>query len=451
MTPNIVLVTCDQLRSFDVGCYGSTQVRTPNIDRLAGSGIRFETAVTSNPVCTPARSCWLTGQYSRTCTGMLGNVHENPPNPRRDRLRDPTLPELLREHGYRTALVGKWHVDPQPQLVGFDTALYPRVEHRNYGQTVFDQNASSRVVDGFLEDDFAEAVDAFLAKHREGPFFLNYNISPPHPPIGPGQLPERYTTLYAPEAISLRPNTVVEGTPPHDPVFWCKVYRSADFFWDWLAKRPVKPEDDVLPEGFGLRELTALYYGAVTCVDDYVGRLLAALERHGLRDNTIVLFASDHGDNLGSHGLFNKNALIEESIRIPLVISGPVAAPSVRPGVASLVDVAPTLLDAAGITPPDHMQGRSLLRDGGSDAAFIETGPAIGIRTPSHLYGLNYDEARRSVVDEGHVLYDLERDPYELENLAGMPAHAETEALLRERLLAWDRDTLWMQKEKKKR
>ena len=137
--PNIVLCMCDQMRAFEVGCYGHPVVRTPNIDRLASRGTRFDLAVTNNPVCTPARASLLTGQYSRTCCGMLNNTHVNPPNPKRERMLEPTVAEVCRENGYRTALIGKWHMDPQPQLVGFDHAVYPRYEHKYYEQTYYNE------------------------------------------------------------------------------------------------------------------------------------------------------------------------------------------------------------------------------------------------------------------------------------------------------------------------
>ena len=446
--PNIIFVTCDQLRAFDVGCYGNPTVRTPNIDRLAARGVRFETAITPNPVCTPARSCWLSGQYTRTCAGMLGNVHEDPPNARRERLLDPTLPETLQAAGYRTALIGKWHVDPRPELIGFDTALYPKIAHRHYGQTVFNEKAESQVVNEFLEDFFAAHVDQLFSEQEDSdtPFFLNYNISTPHQPIGPGHLPERYVNMYSPDDIELRPNTGIEG--PHDPEFWYRVYRSADYFWDWHYGREFKPEDQKLPEGFGLRDLTALYYGAIACVDDYVGRLMNALEDHGLADNTLVVFTSDHGDNLGSHGLFNKNSLIEEAIRVPLIVAdlrrGEDGEDREGGDIASLIDIAPTLLDTAGIMPPEHMQGRALFREGGADAAFVETGRMLGVRTQTHLYGLSYDAKSREISDGETWLYDLRTDPYEMRNLADTGEQPETKAELHQRLTEWARQTPWM-------
>lgn len=458
--PNIILVTCDQLRAFEVGCCGNPLVRTPNIDRLAQRGRTFDTAVTQNPVCTPARSCWLTGQYSRTCAGMLGNTHENPPNSKRERLLDPTLPELLRSAGYRTALIGKWHIDPQPQLVGFDSAIYPKIEHRYYGQTLFDEDGNSTIVTSFLEDFFAENVATFLSEQRysDTPFFLNYNISPPHQPIGPGHLPEQYTRMYRGDEVLLRPNTEFEHEAPHDPEFWFRVYRSADYYWDWRGKRPIKPEDDFLPAGFGLLDLTALYYGAVTCVDDYIGKLMDTLDQCGLTKRTLIVFTSDHGDNLGSHGLFNKDSLIEEAIRVPLIIANPqlgveTEEQTIQPAVpeqpiAGLIDIAPTILDSADLAVPAHMQGQSLLRGRAANEAFIETGPMIGIRTKTHLLGLPFDEKHRRPAEGKSIFYDLRNDPYEQRNLKGTGEQREIYDNLRERLLEWDHDCPWMEDEK---
>jgi len=187
-------------------------------------------------------------------------------------------------------------------------------------------------------------------------------------------------------------------------------------------------------------------------VDDYIGRLMAAITNTGLADNSIVLFTSDHGDNLGSHGLYNKNSWIEESIRIPMIISGARGRPGnahpqvITDTVASLADVAPTLLDRAGIDVPDHMQGRSLFRDPGSkpsDCAFIETGAGIIIRTLTHKYGLRFATSARTASQARPQFFDLSRDPYEMTNLADTGQQAELEAELRGRLIAWDKATPW--------
>ncbi|MFW5857062.1 MAG: sulfatase-like hydrolase/transferase [Planctomycetota bacterium] len=449
--PNILFFLCDQLRAFEVGCYGGTHVRTPNMDRLAAEGTRFVHAVSNNPICTPARSIMLSGEYSRTCTGMLGNVHDNPPNPERVRLVDPTLPETLREAGYRTALVGKWHVDPQPRLVGFDRTVYPDFEHTYYGQRYWDETGRSWTVDDFGPDYELATLEAFLDEPRDEPFFVFHNIGQPHQPIGPGHMPERYTTMYDPARVPLRPN-VPDELDPDNARHWYNIYTSAAYFWRHVAGQAQDPAD-LVDDAFSIRDLTALYCGATTLVDDYLGHVLKALEQRGLLENTILVFTSDHGDNLGSHGRFNKAALIEESIRIPLLVRDPRAPDGIAAdgGVASLVDVLPTLLDLAGVAAPDCVQGTSLAPvvrgEPGAvlpDAACIETHGVVGIRTATHLLGIGFDEASRTAADAPALFYDLERDPFELANLAATDEEAGVRAALEARLRAWDAGTPWL-------
>jgi choline-sulfatase len=170
-----------------------------------------------------------------------------------------------------------------------------------------------------------------------------------------------------------------------------------------------------LPEGFTLRHLIARYYGMTSWVDDQVGRLMKGLGDNGLAEDTIVVFLSDHGDNLGSHGLFNKGRLIEESIRISMIWWGPERLqPQVRHGeVASLIDVMPTVLELAGGNTPASVQGQSLVPAGRRpDHAIIETMRGeIGLRTPGHLYGLQLDDERREKTAAGGCLCDLEQTP----------------------------------------
>ncbi len=450
MKPNIILFMCDQLRSFAVGCYGNDFVQTPNIDRLAANGARFATAVTNNPVCTPARSITLTGQYSRTCTGMLGNVHDNPPNPKRDRLTDTTLPEALHREGYDTALIGKWHIDPQPQLEGFDRTVYPDFEHRYYDQQYWNENGESWTVREFGPDYELTQLQEYLDADRDRPFFVFYNIGQPHQPIGPRHMPERYCRMYDPQEVLLRPNVPDE----FDPEFarhWYNIYTSAAYFWRYVAEVEQDPVD-LVDDDFGIRDLTALYCGATTMVDDYVGKVMQALQGRGLADNTIVVFVSDHGDNLGSHGKFNKSQLIEEAIRVPLIIRDPRQPDGIvaTDGVASLVDLMPTLLELAGVAIPDSVQGVSLApvvrgeQTRMPPAAFIETGNRIGVRTATHLLGKLFDQEQRAASGAVDCLYDLEADPYELDNLAAAAAAADRRQELKDLLERWDARTSWL-------
>jgi len=456
--PNVIVVLCDQLRSFEVGCYGNDVIRTPHIDRLAAQGVRFEHAVSNNPVCMPARSCLLSGQYSRTCQGFLNNysgtlpdgttgMPEYPEDERRF-LLDPTLPDQLKVAGYETRLIGKWHVQPSPPRVGFDHSLYPRVHHRHTGQVFvegdppdrwLDDGSEGDVIEGFSVDHEATAVRDFLDRtDTDRPFFLYYNISPPHMPLD--DAPEEYLRMYSPDEIPIRDNVWRDdGQLPVDER-WFRIY-----LWDFLFYQEQQPHTGRLPDGFTLRHLIALYYGLTTWVDDQIGRLLEGLRANGLDENTIVVFLSDHGDNLGSHGAFNKGRLIEESIRVPMIWWAPGRfAPSVREReVASLIDVMPTILDLVGGETPDTTQGRSLAQallgtGPGPDHAFIETSTGeIGLRTRTHLRGLQLGDDRRQITHDPGCLFDLTSDPCELTNLAT----AAPDPKLEQRLRDWHADT----------
>jgi len=470
LQPNVVVVLADQLRAFEVGCYGNLSVRTPNIDRLAAEGVRFDVAVTNNPVCTPARSCLLTGQYSRTCTGELGNVADDPPCPRRRRLVDPTMAEVLRDAGYRTGLVGKWHIDPSPMILGFDSALYPLTVHRYSQQTYIENDDRWFTVGAFSPDFEADAACRFVAENKDRPFFLYYNIPVPHNPIGPGELPERFANMFDPTSVPLRPNVWQDGRMAGDDT-WFKVMRSWDYFWrmwgpcwnaapscgypDAVGELPV----DALPENYSLPDLAALYYGATSWADTLLGRVIGAIEENGLADNTLIVFLSDHGDNLGSHHLFNKDCLYEEAIRIPFILRRPGAlAPIVNSEqIAQIIDVAPTLLAMCGLEVPESMQGRDLsdVVRGHSDAmsdnfAFIETDPSqfgqptIGIRSPEMLYGMTLSTDCRTIDDDHAFLFNLKADPYQQSNLADAVGSDPIRAELKERLATWHQSTPWL-------
>ena len=445
--PNVIVCLCDQLRAFEVGCYGNEVIRTPHIDQLAAEGVRFDVAISNNPVCMPARSTLLTGQYSRTCMGFLNN-HSNSgdlpeyPTERRDWLPDPTIAEVFKAQGYETSLFGKWHVQPAPHLVGFDYALFPRVHHRHTGQVFVENSGLGDVIDGFSIDFEAERVSDYLGQERDAPFFMYYNISPPHMPLA--DAPEKYLRMYDPDEVPLRPNTLVNGKLAYDEN-WFKIY-----MWDFLYYQQHLPHTAKLPREFDLRHLTALYYGLTTWVDDTVGRLMANLKANGLADNTLVVFASDHGDNLGSHHAFNKGRLIEESIRVPMVFWGGLTPQANTAQVAQLIDIMPTLLDQCGAEIPNSVQGRTLspilrneLESLDKNCAFIETAAgAIGLRTPSHLYGMQLQQDFRTIGDEEKCLYDLSVDPYEQQNLAD--GNTDLEADLARQLANWNANTPWL-------
>jgi len=497
--PNVIVCLCDQMRACSVGVYGARDVQTPNIDRMASRGVWFRAGCSNSPLCVPARSVLLTGQYARTCTGTSSNYVGFPPCGERVRCVDATLPEVFRDAGYHTALIGKWHVHPAPHLVGFDTALYPHNLHQHYGQSFFDGRGNSTRVDGFSPEYEMARVRDFLRERGQRPFFLLYSISPPHCPVM--DAPRTYTAMYSRDDVTLRDNVWTDGRATHDRD-WFRMY-----MWDYrgnlllhqkkpyvgmpddydtrrklgpylgvkelvqriqeLADDPAAGEairrqfpylvDESMPPDFDLRDLTALYNGMVTCVDDRLGELMQALDAEGLAEDTLVVFTSDHGDNLGSHGLWMKDHLYEESIMIPMIYQWPGALHErcVSTQVGGLVDMAPTILSLAGLPIPGTAQGTdlsSVLRgetaSRGENAAFIETyrHRAIGIRTPTHLYGIpmrGEDESRWQPVSDigAHLFFDVEADPCELNNLVRSQGGTPLAESLRQRLLKWHAET----------
>ena len=456
--PNLVLCMCDQLRAFEVGCYGNPVIRTPNLDRLAAEGVRFETAVTTFPVCMAARSVTLAGQYNRTCTGGVGNVATGQGEGRiyfpqypfagRPHLRDATLPEILHGFGYYTVAIGKWHIHTWPHDLGFDQYVIPRMNHAHTGQSFSENGGPEFVPDGYSVDYECGRVEDFLERQAgaDRPFFLYYNISPPHCPMS--DAPEKYTSMYQPEDIPIRRNVDLSKRLP-DQDHWFKVYR-----WDYRYYNFHLPYTEVLPEDFTLQRVIAEYYGMTTWVDDAVGRMLAALDANDLADDTIVVFTSDHGDYLGSHGRVQKGDLHEESVRIPLLVRWPAGLePHVaRQQVAALVDLAPTLLDLVGAETPPHMHGQSLanvLRGErpalADDYAIIETGRGAGIRTPTHLYGLPFVDGDHELAGAPDMFFDLAAELYQMHNLAGTGEQAALARDLDRRLREWDARTPWME------
>jgi arylsulfatase A-like enzyme len=413
--PNVVVFFTDQQRWDSVGAYGSPMALTPNLDRMAERGTLLEQAFTPQPVCAPARGCMQTGQFA-TEHGVWRNAETLAPGV------GPTLAGLFDEHGYDTGYVGKWHlastgVDPVPEehRAGYDHwRVADALEHTShpYEGLVYDGDGDAVEFDGYRVDALTDMAIDFVEEDRDDPFFLFCSQLEPHHQndmetyVAPDGYAERYSDPWVPEDL--------RGVPG-----------------DWHSE---------LPD----------YYGIVRRLDECFGRLLGALEEQGIREETVVLFTSDHGSHFRTRNGEYKRSCHESSIRVPAAISGPGFDTGADvDDLVSLLDVPPTLLDAAGIEPPESMRGSSLrpLARGESSAdwreeVFVQISEAsVGraIRTDRWKY-CAYDPDAEGGADptgEEYVdryLYDLRADPHERTNLVGRADHEEILDDMRERL-----------------
>ena len=418
---NVLFLFPDQMRAQAMGCMGNPDVKTPHLDRLASEGLLFRHHFANSPVCCPARAIILTGKYAHT-NGMIANDL-------RLRESETSMAELFAEAGYRTGFVGKWHLDggprqpgwipPGARRQGFEFWAANEVSHAHFDTHYFRDSPEPIPVKKFESEAWTDLGIEFLRETRQDsrPFFLTVQMGPPHDPY---LAPDEYMAMYDPEAIELRPN-----------------------FAGDTADRDLEPNPYVATPG---RKEIAAYYAMVTAVDEQVGRILKELDDLGLRERSIVIVSSDHGDMLGSHGARLKRKPWEESIRVPGIVRHPLAgAGRETDALFSHVDIAPTLLSLCGIAPPDEMQGSDLSAvilgesDSGPDAAYFQIfGPFLaggvergwrGLRTERHMYARTREAP--------WVLYDLESDPYELANLAEDPEAAELRERLDEELAGW--------------
>jgi arylsulfatase A-like enzyme len=442
--PNVVVVLSDQHRASALGCAGNDEVRTPNFDALSEAGLRFENACANYPVCTPSRATLLTGQYPTT-NRVVGNDLPLPTDV-------PTIARTLRDRGYRTGYVGKWHlsgvprnewVPPGPERQGFDDrwAITDKHDYRN--AEYYGDDPEPVEVDGYEPVTQTDLAVEFVERHRDEPFCLFLSWGPPHDPYG--TLPDRYRDLYDPEALTMRPNAepLLPGASAHPA--------SAT-----LRGPPVREWGPTTAEEFATgeryryddqREILADYYAAVTALDEQFGRLVDALDDAGVADETVLAYTSDHGDLLFSHGLNQKGTPHEESIGVPFVVRWPgeVPAGEVTDEPLGLVDVTPSLLGLIGVDPPAEMEGtdRSAAMRGGEsdgpDSVFLTGGNWRGVRTRRYTYArVDPDREEFAHVPGGHwLLYDNEADPYQFRNRVLDAAYADVRARLSDRLDEW--------------
>lgn len=416
--PNVVFILVDDLRHDGMSCAGHPFARTPNIDRIATGGLRFSNAFAVSALCAPSRATFLTGQYGHT-NGVRTNEEEEFDHSL------PTFPGLLRQNGYETAFIGKWHMKPvATPRPGFDFWL-SFTGQGGYEDPKLNENGRDFEAQGYMTDILTQYAVDFLKKPREKPFCLCLWHKAVHGPFTPA---DRHKDLYADAKLPEPPSfkDTFTGKPEWQRALASKKMRKNN------PNAPIPAS--VPPDNWDGRNKNYIdYYRALAAVDDSVGRILETLKETGTLNNTLIIFAGDNGFFHGEHRRSDKRYAYEESMRIPLLMCG---VGITNPGrlveqMTVNIDIAPTLLDLAGIKPLDSMQGMSLkpLLEGASPSwrsSFLyeyfreEWLPVIptmvAVRTQDWKY------VRYPTLKDLDELYDLQSDPYEMRNLAADPA-----------------------------
>jgi arylsulfatase A-like enzyme len=443
--PNILFLMVDQFRADCLGAAGNRVIRTPHLDRIAREGALFRCAYTAVPSCTPARAGLLTG-LSPWHHGMLGygTVAERYKN---------EMPRMLHDAGYATLGIGKMHWHPQRNLHGFDRTILDesgRVETKGF---VSDYRQWFKAEAPDLDPD---ATGIGWNDYQSKPYALPERL---HPTVWTADTAVRFLREYAGEAPFFLKVSFARPHSPYDPPQrFFDMYKDADLpkaaVGAWAERYAARGQ--TLPPSTWRGDLGAEqvrrsrqgYYGSVTFIDEQIGRIFEVLEKRGWLENTLILFTADHGDMLGDHNLWRKTYGYESSARIPMLVRWPDGLASTPRGQVlvppvELRDVLPTFLDAAGVAFDEkEFDGRSLLEliRGKTDRwrPYIDLEHNACYLRTDHWNGLTDGRTKYiyHAFDGWQQLFDLEKDPAELNDLAADPAYAETLALWRKRLVA---------------
>lgn len=452
--PNILFIMTDDHAAHAISAYGSKVNQTPNLDRLAKSGLRFDRCFAVNSICSPSRATILTGKYSH-----LNGV----PTFNRFDGAQPTAPKYLQKAGYYTGMIGKWHLGSEP--TGFDKwSVLPG--QGAYHDPAFLEPGGRRVIKGYATTIITDmAIDFLKERPKDRPFFLMCHHKAPHRPWEPEpRYKEEFATKTIPEPPTLRDDYATRT----DAIRECrqkvfsdlnrrdlKLEPPADLkgpaLQAWLNENPTEVvlidngktnrlSGDALNRWKYQRYMQD-YLACVQSVDDSVGRLLDYLDQEKLAENTLVIYTSDQGFFLGDHGLYDKRFMYEPSIKMPFLVRWPAAIDGgkVDEHLVINTDFAPTFLAVAGVSVPADMQGRSLLplfksEKGGWRNSFYyryyhdpgdhNTRAHYGVRTDTHKLICFWKQNQWE-------LYDLEKDPNELRNLYNDPQQQDTVARLK--------------------
>jgi len=425
----VLLLVSDDQRPDTIRALGNERIETPNLDKLARAGTVFRRATCANPLCVPSRAEILSGLTSFH-NGFFSS----------GRLRDDVIlwPEVMRQAGYRTCYVGKWHTPGRPSTRGYEQVdglfaggkrpATPQLDR--HGQPVtgyvgwqFQTDSGQTMPEKGIgltpniSAEFADAAIRLLTGDRTKPFFMHVNFTAPHDPLF---MPPGFAQRYRSDNVTLPPNFAAQHPFDHGNL------RGRD---ELLLPFP-RTAADVLDE-------LAVYYAVIAHLDQQVGRILEALEEHGLADNTLVIFAADHGLAIGSHGLRGKQNMYEHTINVPLLMRGPgIPQGEQRMAQCYLRDLFPTVCELAGIETP-KLDGRSLV-------------PVLrGAQSEIHPFIVGYFANSQRMIRSGdwklihyplasrEQLFDLHADPHELHDLIGNPSHTAKAEQLRVDLDKW--------------
>jgi len=471
--PNIIFIMSDDHAYQAISAYNPNLNYTPNIDKIASDGIIYNKAFVTNSLCAPSRAVILTGKYSHE-NGVKGNgeIFDG---------SQQTLPKILQQNGYQTAIVGKWHLKSNP--TGFDYwNILP--DQGDYYNPDFIKQGKDTVYKGYVTEIITKLSTEWLSnRDKSKPFFLMMHHKAPHRSWMPAlknlnlyddqnfPLPENFYDDYeGREALQRQLLTVKNhmdirmdykvpcNTCDTVPVnswapgeYWRRLERLTSeerLLWDESYKKEEQEfysikDNETQFDRWKYRRFMEDYLRCIASVDESVGDILSFLKRSGLEENTLVIYTSDQGFYLGEHGLFDKRFMYEEAFRTPLVMKlpGKIQQTIKSNQLVQNLDIAPTILHAAGIRVPDDMQGLSLQNTWNNKDAdwrdaiyyhYYEKGygatPHYGVRTDHYKLIHFYDEL------DSWELYDLKNDSSEMNNLIDNPAYAEVIKDLKMRL-----------------
>ena len=429
--PNVLYVFSDQHRAMSLPGEAFNQAMAPTLDKFRHENLSMDACISNYPLCVPHRAILMSGRYS-----YLSHVTQN------EHTLEPQVPGLgenFQKAGYHTGYVGKWHLyhgegvftPPGPYRFGFEDWHAWANTNKHYDGITFNPVTGEKItMPGYQPTRMTDQALEFINKQKgaEKPWFLVLSWNPPHPPFDP---PAEDRDLYDQGALKLRPN--VRFPTPADKIV-----------------NPY-PQLDSLDN---LRRAEQGYYGGITAVDKEFARLLKALEDNGMADNTIVIYTSDHGEMMGSHGHMAKQMPHEESCRVPFLVRIPEMKGKARNSdmLFASVDIYPTVCGLAGLPAPSHCSGRDysplmrgdtsfkapemvfLMNDQGpSDHQEVNVQTYRGVRTKTHTYAVQ--------LDGRWCLYDNVADPYQLKNLVKDPANQALIEHFDAALIAWSKST----------